>query len=397
MCRRTTGPVRGRHDCLTVWTLDNPPSGAVITYYLRDELKTRKDQRREQEKDIAEKGGDVPYPSWDALRSEEREDGPAVILTVRDADGSVVRRLTGPTGAGLHRVAWNLRHQRRDLAEVLALIDRVPNVAEVRRQSVRIIHQCLDKIPGGFENKSKEPVNVADGKIVMPPKSKVMSSMEELIHQFMLVTQGMNCPPGEIYFGHENPKGELGFYINSRGGGTPYRLKIRSPSFCRGCRARAVWHSVREAGSTWRRPGTAASARRSGSGQESYTSPTMAGRCSAPAGSPRRFGLACLSNGAAWCTRTRWPGSTDTTRRAPGSNWRAASPPPAEPPAPISVWISSMKRIARGWSFNCLSTPFRRCSKSPRYLVPASSAPMSRVAVPLINGLARRRRTKAAA
>jgi NADH-quinone oxidoreductase subunit D len=55
--------------------------------------------------------------------------------------------------------------------------------------------------------------------------------MEELIHQFMLVTQGMNVPPGEIYFGHENPKGELGFYIQSRGGGTPYRLKIRSPSF----------------------------------------------------------------------------------------------------------------------------------------------------------------------
>ena len=102
---------------------------------------------------------------------------------------------------------------------------------EEMRQSVRLVHQCLDKLPGGFENKSKEPVNVADGKIVLPPKNKVMSSMEELIHQFMLVTQGMNCPPGEVYFGHENPKGELGFYINSRGGGTPYRMKIRSPSF----------------------------------------------------------------------------------------------------------------------------------------------------------------------
>jgi len=103
---------------------------------------------------------------------------------------------------------------------------------EEMRQSVRLLHQCLDKIPGGFDNKSKEPVNVADGKIVLPPKSKVMSSIEELIHQFLLVTQGMNCQPGEIYFGHENPKGELGFYINSRGGGTPYRLKIRAPSFC---------------------------------------------------------------------------------------------------------------------------------------------------------------------
>jgi len=103
---------------------------------------------------------------------------------------------------------------------------------EEMRQSVRIIHQCLDKIPGGFVNASKEPVNVADGKIILPPKHKVMSSMEELIHQFMLVTEGVNAPAGEVYFGHENPKGELGFYINSRGGGTPYRLKIRSPSFC---------------------------------------------------------------------------------------------------------------------------------------------------------------------
>jgi NADH-quinone oxidoreductase subunit D len=102
---------------------------------------------------------------------------------------------------------------------------------EEMRQSVRLIHQCLDKIPGGPDNQSKEPVNVADGKIVLPPKNKVLSSMEELIHQFMLVTQGMNVPPGEIYFGHENPKGELGFYIHSRGGGTPYRMKIRSPSF----------------------------------------------------------------------------------------------------------------------------------------------------------------------
>jgi NADH-quinone oxidoreductase subunit D len=102
---------------------------------------------------------------------------------------------------------------------------------EEMRQSVRIVRQCLEKIPGGVDNTSKEPVNVADGKVVLPPKKKVLSSMEELIHQFMLVTQGVNAPPGEIYFGAENPKGELGFYINSKGGGTPNRLKIRAPSF----------------------------------------------------------------------------------------------------------------------------------------------------------------------
>ncbi len=96
---------------------------------------------------------------------------------------------------------------------------------EEMRQSVRIIRQCLDRMPGG-------PVNVADGKVILPPKQKVMTSMEELIHQFLLVTQGMNAPAGEVYFGAENPKGELGFYIHSKGGGTPHRLKIRAPSFC---------------------------------------------------------------------------------------------------------------------------------------------------------------------
>jgi NADH-quinone oxidoreductase subunit D len=103
---------------------------------------------------------------------------------------------------------------------------------EEMRQSVRLIHQCLDRIPGGFENTAREPVCVVDGKVVLPPKHQVLSRMEQLIHQFMLVTEGVNAPPGEVYFGHENPKGELGFYICSRGGGTPYRLKIRGPSFC---------------------------------------------------------------------------------------------------------------------------------------------------------------------
>src|SRR6266404_2643645 len=95
---------------------------------------------------------------------------------------------------------------------------------EEMRQSVRILHQCLDRLPGG-------PVNVPDMKIVLPPKDRVLTRMEELIHHFINVTQGINAPPGEIYFSAENPKGELGFYIYSKGGGTPHRLKIRAPSF----------------------------------------------------------------------------------------------------------------------------------------------------------------------
>jgi len=92
------------------------------------------------------------------------------------------------------------------------------------RESVKILRQCIKDIPEG-------PINVEDGKVTLPSKEKVMTSMEELIHQFMIVTQGQDAPVGEIYFGAENPKGELGFYIHSLGGGTPHRMKIRAPSF----------------------------------------------------------------------------------------------------------------------------------------------------------------------
>ena len=95
---------------------------------------------------------------------------------------------------------------------------------EEMRQSVKILRQVLQTLPSG-------PIHVSDPKNVAPPKTQVLTKMEELIHHFILHTEGIDAPPGEIYFGHENPKGELGFYIYSKGGGTPHRLKIRSPSF----------------------------------------------------------------------------------------------------------------------------------------------------------------------
>ncbi len=96
---------------------------------------------------------------------------------------------------------------------------------EEMKQSIRICRQVLDTMPDG-------PFNLADSKSMLPDKERVLMSMEELIHHFIVATQGINAPPGEVYFGAENPKGELGFYIHSTGGGVPNRLKIRSPSFC---------------------------------------------------------------------------------------------------------------------------------------------------------------------
>ncbi len=89
---------------------DNPPFGAVITYYLPEPILTSKDQRREKEKEIEKQGGDTPYPGWDALANERAEEDPAVVLTIRDSQGTVVRMLEGPAKAGFHRVAWDLRY-----------------------------------------------------------------------------------------------------------------------------------------------------------------------------------------------------------------------------------------------------------------------------------------------
>ena len=94
------------------------------------------------------------------------------------------------------------------------------------RQSIRIIKQLISDFPSG-------PWYAEDAKkIFAPPKDKIMTSMEELIQNFMIVTEGPQIPPGETYFEAENPKGALGFYLVSKGGGVPYRLKIRAPSFC---------------------------------------------------------------------------------------------------------------------------------------------------------------------
>lgn len=95
---------------------------------------------------------------------------------------------------------------------------------EEMRQSIRIIRQVLANFPEG-------EINVVDTKSTLPEKERVLMSMEELIHHFIVSTQGIEAPEGEVYFAAENPKGELGFYIHSKGGGVPNRLKIRAPSF----------------------------------------------------------------------------------------------------------------------------------------------------------------------
>ena len=93
---------------------DNPPFGAVFTYYIADSPKTLKAQRKEAEKELAKEGKDIPFPGWDALEAERRETKPQVLLIVKDSDGNVVQTLTAPHRKGIHRTAWNLRYASKN-------------------------------------------------------------------------------------------------------------------------------------------------------------------------------------------------------------------------------------------------------------------------------------------
>jgi NADH-quinone oxidoreductase subunit D len=95
---------------------------------------------------------------------------------------------------------------------------------EEMRQSLRIINQALDKMPGG-------PIAVDDRKVMPPPRAEMKRSMEALIHHFKLYTEGYHVPAGETYTAVEAPKGETGVYLIADGTNRPYRCKLRSPDF----------------------------------------------------------------------------------------------------------------------------------------------------------------------
>lgn len=92
----------------------NPPFGAVFTYYLADDLLSREKRRQNTEKPLIKDGADTPYPGWEEADAERTEPAPAIILTVTDQSGAVVRRITGPTKKGLHRVSWDLRYPAKN-------------------------------------------------------------------------------------------------------------------------------------------------------------------------------------------------------------------------------------------------------------------------------------------
>jgi hypothetical protein len=100
-----TRPELGSDD----FTSDNPPHGALLTYYLAEAPTTAREARQAEEKALREKGADTPFPGYDRLRAELVEQGPKVLVTIADAAGKTVRWIEGPAKSGLHRISWDLR------------------------------------------------------------------------------------------------------------------------------------------------------------------------------------------------------------------------------------------------------------------------------------------------
>lgn len=88
----------------------NPQVGAVFTYYFRDDLKTNKEKRQEEESKLAKGGKDVNYPSYDRLKEEEGEDSPYLLFTVKNEKGDIIRKLKAPTKKGINRITWDFRY-----------------------------------------------------------------------------------------------------------------------------------------------------------------------------------------------------------------------------------------------------------------------------------------------
>ncbi len=160
----------------------------------------------------------------------ERSQGVGLIT----AQEAMALGLTGPilrsTG-----VPWDLRRDMPYLAyeevefDVVVgsygdCFDRYAIRLNEIRESIRIVHQILDKMPNG-------DYRVQDKKVTPPPRARIDESMEALIHHFKIFTEGFKVPEGEVYVAIESPRGEVGCYMVSDGSSKPYRMHFRAPSF----------------------------------------------------------------------------------------------------------------------------------------------------------------------
>jgi NADH-quinone oxidoreductase subunit D len=158
----------------------------------------------------------------------DRMDGIAII----SREDAIAWGLTGPVGRSTG-LAYDVRkdhpylvYDRFDFDVPIGSVgdnfDRYACRVEEIKQSMRILEQAMEQLPGG-------PVVVNDPRITLPPKSETYNSIEAMIAHFKIIMDGIHVPPGEIYSFTEGGNGELGFYLVSDGTGRPWKCRVRPP------------------------------------------------------------------------------------------------------------------------------------------------------------------------
>jgi len=92
------------------FTAENPPCGATFTYYLKEDIKTKKEIRQEKEKEQLEKGENIAYPTFQEMRMEDDEIDPTLIFTIRDSDGNMIRKIEKEPDKGIQRITWDFHY-----------------------------------------------------------------------------------------------------------------------------------------------------------------------------------------------------------------------------------------------------------------------------------------------
>jgi hypothetical protein len=149
----------------------NPPFGAVFTYYLKEDLKTLKDIRKEKERELNEKKKDMPFPGWDAIEAERRQETPKIWISVEDGHGNVVRRVPGPAKKGFHRVAWDLRYPAADAIDLDSANDEPGSgfLAPPGTYSATLYKQVDGQVSQLAESQQFEVVHLREGALPGSP------------------------------------------------------------------------------------------------------------------------------------------------------------------------------------------------------------------------------------
>jgi hypothetical protein len=103
---------------VTKYSADNPPFGATFTYHVAEGFKSLKSERKKAEKESAKEGEEAGFPGWEILEAEKRQVKSKMVLTVKDTDGKVVRRINAPSSKGMHRVSWDLRYASKSVVKL---------------------------------------------------------------------------------------------------------------------------------------------------------------------------------------------------------------------------------------------------------------------------------------